>query len=225
MVKFENLNIASYVFLGLFILASIIQLIFAFLEKEKYRRIEKPFLLLFLSLFAVVTFPNHPFIYVATICGLLGDIFVILKPKRFLYFGALAFFLGFVFYALEALLFILNGNVSWIMWVVIGVYYAAMMIFIIFTIGKRLVHKNRDLVGLGLYLSALLTLLPILVYTTSQYGHAMFLAIIGNVFFIFSDFTIVYTKFVKKFKRYDFYVMLTYLLAQALIVLGFILSI
>lgn len=225
MIKFENLNVASYVFLGLFLLASIVQLILAFLEKEKYRRIEKPFTLLFLTIFAAVTFPNHPLIYVATLLGLLGDIFVILKPRRFLYFGALAFFLGFVSYCLEALLFILKGNVSWIMWVVIGVTYSALLIFIIFFVGRKLVHKNKDVVGLGLYLSGLITTLPVMVYTTAHHGYAMFLAVIGICFFIISDFTIVYTKFVKKFPRYDFYIMLTYLLAQALIVLGFVLSI
>lgn len=68
MFKFENLNIASYIFLGLFAVATIIQLVFAFLEKEKYRRIEKPFPMIFLTIFIIVTFPRHPFIYIATTC-------------------------------------------------------------------------------------------------------------------------------------------------------------
>lgn len=224
MFKFENLNIASYIFLGLFVVATIIQLIFAFLEKEKYRRIEKPFPMMFLTIFTIVTFPRHPFIYIATTYGLLGDIFVILKPRRFLYFGALAFFLGFVSYFIEAFLFVLKGEVSWIMWVVVGLTYAIMFIFIFFFVGQKLVKKNRDVVGLGLYLSALITLLPVMVYTTSQFGHVMFLAIIGQILFMSSDFTIVYTKFVKQFKRYDFFIMLTYLLAQLLIVSAFVLS-
>ena len=221
---FNKLSIASVILLILFFIASIIQLIFAFLELEKYRRIEKPFLLGLLTAFAAVTLPNHPFIYIATFMGLLGDILVILPNKKCFYLGALTFFLGFVFYALEGIIFMCEGNLPIAMWVVIGVTYLVMFAMFAFFVGPRITKKRFDSIGIGLYLSPIVTLITIMTYLTSHIGYLMFLSLIGIIFFFASDLTITYTKFVKKFKRYDFYIMGSYLIGQVLIVLGFVLN-
>lgn len=221
---FKNMSVASYILLGLFIAACIVQLTFAFLEKEKYRRIEKPFCLALLTAFAAVTLPNHPMIYIATLCGMIGDILVILPNKKCFYVGAFCFFSGFVLYALEGLLILMGGNISVYAVVVIITTYIVMTIAIIFLLGKRITPSKGEMIGLGLYLGPLFTLVVVMVYLTVKGGGVMWLSLIGSIFFLSSDLLITFTKYVKKFKRYDFYVMGTYLIAQLLIVLGYILT-
>ena len=221
---FKRLSIPSLVLLILFFFACVIQLVLAFAEQEKYRRIEKPLCLALLTAFAAVSLPNHPFIYIATFMGLLGDIFVILPNKKFFYLGALTFFLGFVFYALEGLIVLMDKAVPLYMILVIIATYLVMFFVFAFFIGPRLTSKRFDQIGIGLYLAPLITLVPIMSFLTAKGGGVMYLALIGIIFFLSSDLTITYTKFVKKFKRYDFYIMMTYLIGQVLIVLGFTLT-
>ena len=221
---FSKLSIASIVLLVLFLVASIVQLVFAFLEKEKYRRIEKPFCLALLTAFAAVTLPDHPFIYIATFLGMLGDIFVILPNKKFFYLGAFTFFLGFISYAIEVLKYALDMKISISMFIVFAATYVICVVFFGFVVGPKVTSNGGDAIGIGLYLAPLFTLVMVMVYFVSQYGRFAFLSLIGILFFLSSDLTITYTKFVKKFKRYDFYIMGTYLLGQLLIVLGFVLS-
>ena len=221
---FQKLSIASIVLLVLFLAASVVQLVLAFLELEKYRRIEKPFCLGLLTAFAAITLPTHHFIYLATFLGMLGDIFVILPNKKFFYLGAFAFFLGFVFYGIEALAIYMGGNVPVYMVAVMLGVYITMVVFLGFFIGPKLTSNMGECVGIGLYLSPIFTLISIMIYATAHGGGLIFLSLIGIIFFLISDLTITFTKFVKKFKRYDFYIMGTYLIAQLLIVLGFTLS-
>lgn len=220
----NKLSIASIILLSLFIMASIIQLVFAFLEKEKYRRIEKPFCLGLLTAFAAVTFPDHPFLYIAPFLGMLGDIFVILPNKKFFYLGAFTFFLGFIFYGIEGVAYMLQGDLPLFMRVVIIAIYIVMVVVLGFLVGPRLTDNMGESVGIGLYLSPIFALTSLMVYLTAHVGYFMFLSLIGILFFLSSDLTITYTKFVKKFKRYDFYIMGTYLIGQFLIVLGFTLT-
>lgn len=221
---FNKLSLASDILLVLFLVSCLVQLTFAFLEKEKYRRIEKPFCLGLLTAFTAVTLPNHPLIYIATFLGMLGDIFVILPKKPFFYMGAACFFGGFVCYALEGLVFLMNGNVPPYMIVVIVSTYVVMLFAITFLIGKRIAPNKGEMIGIGLYLAPLVTLIPIMVFLTAKGGGVMYLSLIGAIFFLTSDSLITFTKYIKKFKKYDFYVMGTYLIAQLLIVLGFTLT-
>ena len=222
---FSKLSIASIIMLALFVVASIIQLVFAFLEKEKMRRIEKPFCLGLLTAFAAVTLPNHPFIYIATFAGMLGDIFVILPNKKFFYLGAFTFFVGFVLYGLEGLFKMWSESIPTYMIIVIAATYIVMVVALGFFVGPRITNNNMgDSIGIGLYLAPIFTLVTIFSFLTAKVGYFMFLSLIGILFFLSSDLTITYTKFIRKFKRYDFLIMGTYLIGQVLIVLGFILT-
>ena len=221
---FKKFSVASWILLSLFLVSCVIQLTFAFLEKEKYRRIEKPFCLGLLTAFAAVTLPNHPMIYIATFLGMLGDILVILPNKKAFYVGAFCFFSGFVLYALEGLLIFMGGNVPIYMIVVIITTYVVMVFALIFLVGLRIAKHKGEAIGIGLYLSPLFTLVVIMCFLTAKGGGVMYLSLIGTLFFLFSDCLITFTKFVKKFKRYDFYVMGSYLIAQLLIVIGYTLT-
>ena len=99
-----------------------------------------------------------------------------------------------------------------------------MLLFIGFIFGKRLTKSTFDALGIGIYLAIFFALLPLFVYMTSKQVGVMYIALIGLVIFLLSDITIVFTKFVTKFKRYDFFIMLTYLIGQSFIVLGYVLT-
>ena len=77
---------------------------------------------------------------------------------------------------------------------------------------------------MSLYFGTLFSVLPTMCIATSGFGYFMWLTIIGSVCFIISDCLLMYFKYGKKPKRHHFYIMLTYLLAQSLIVVGFVLS-
>ena len=222
---FQKLSIASIILLSLFGVACIIQLVFAFLEKEKYRRIEKPFCLALLTAFVAVTLPDHPFLYLATFVAMLGDIFVILPNKKWFYLGAFAFFLGFVLYGVDGMFRLYAKDIPTYMIIVMAATYIVMVVALGFFVGPKLTKNNMgESIGIGLYLAPIFVLITIFAFLTSKVGGLMFLSLIGICFFLFSDSTIVYTKYIKKFKRYDFYIMGTYLIAEFLIIMGFTLT-
>ncbi len=220
---FNKLNVGSYIFLALFLLSCIAQLTLAFLEKEHYRRLEKPLCLLTLSLFALSSLVNHPLIYVGALLGMLGDIFVVIKNKKYFNFGVLCFLLGHICYATEALL--LNKTTfEWFHYLIIGLCFISFYLLLFF-FARKYTKKVSEALGVGLYYGALFTFLPLMIILYINNGSFFYFAIIGISFFIISDIIILFTKYIKKFKRYDFYIMLTYLLAQFFIVFSLVLSV
>ena len=220
----SSLSTGSYISFGVFVICAIIQLVFAFLEKEKYRRIEKPFCLLSLAVFALVCLPNKPLIYVGAIFGMIGDILVIIKDKKYFSWGVLSFFFGHICYIVQLILFMANKNTD------LYFYFIPVICFVIFYIAlffpfKKFAKHIPEQLGMALYYATLFTLLPFTIVSFINIGSYMFLGIIGAFFFVISDLIILYTKYIKKFKRYDFYIMLTYLIAQALIIVSFVFTI
>ena len=215
--------IPAYIFLGLFAVASIIQLIFAFIENQRLRRKEKFLCLLMLGLAAVFAFPNEPLIYVGAFLGMIGDILV-LRSKTFK-IGTLAFLLGHLCYIFEALWRIVGfENLLWWHPVVIVCSFIAIFIAMALICKFRTKHTNLDVFGQSIYFSVQVAYLPIFIIAMSIVGSYMYLSLIGACLFIISDAILVQNHFGKKWKRYDFYIMLTYLLAELLIILGFALT-
>ena len=214
--------IPAFIFLGLFVVASLVQLVFAFLEKENLRRKEKFVCLLMLSLFAFFAFPNKPLIYVGALLGMIGDI-LDLQPKTFV-LGVVCFYLGHLCYIFEAIWDIFNFNIPYYIYIVLVLTYIVIYIIIYQIVRRNKNHSMIDKVGQSLYFSIQVTYLPIFIYTLIHFSNLMWLAIIGALLFITSDTILVKTHYGRKFKRYHFYIMGTYLLAELFIVLGFVLS-
>lgn len=219
----NKFNVGSYIFLSLFIVACAVQLVLAFLEKEHYRRLEKPLCLLTLALFALVTLPDQPFIYLGAFLGMIGDIFVIIKDRKFFNFGVFAFLLGHICYALEFSFVIFKSAFEYYHYIII---IASFVIFYCLLALFTYKHtKNKvEIFGVGLYYGLLFTLLPLILIVYISVGSFMYFALIGIIFFIISDLIILYTKYIKKFKRYDFCIMSTYLLAQFFLIASMVLT-
>ena len=215
--------IMVYIFLGLFVIASVLQLAFAFIENQKLRRKEKVFCMMMLGIAAIFVFPNHPLIYIGAFLGMFGDIFV-LRKKTF-NLGVVAFFLGHLSYIFECMYMIIGEhNISWMNHIIFIVTYIVVALTMFGFCKKAKNHTTLNKIAQSLYFSILAVYIPVFSLAIVKVGEYMFLSLIGSIVFIISDSILVVTHFGYKFKRYDFYIMLTYLLAEFLIIAGFVLT-
>ena len=216
--------ILVYVFLGLFAVASILQLAFAFIENQKLRRKEKILCMMMLGIAAIFAFPNHPLIYIGAFLGMIGD-WCVLRKKTF-NIGVVAFFLGHLAYIFECLFMIIGEtNIRWFNHASFIMTYIVVALFM-FAVCRKYAknHTTINNFAQSFYFAILAVYIPVFTFAVAKVGSFMFLSLIGSVVFIISDSILVITHFGKKFKRYDFYIMLTYLLAEFLIVAGFVLT-
>ena len=215
--------IVSYVFLGLFVVASILQLAFAFIENQKLRRKEKICCMMMLGFAALFAFPNHPLIYIGAFLGMIGD-WCVLRKKTF-NIGVLAFFLGHLAYIFECLFMIIGEqNIRWFHHVIYIMVYIVVALAMFAACKKAKNHTTINKIAQSFYFAILAVYIPVFSLAIVQVGSFMFLCLIGSIVFILSDSILVLTHFNFKFKRYDFYIMLTYLIAEFLIVAGFVLT-
>ena len=215
--------IATYIFLGLFVVASILQLAFAFIENQKLRRKEKICCMMMLGLAAVFAFPDQPLIYVGAFLGMIGD-WCVLRKKTF-NIGVVAFFLGHLAYIFECLFMIIGEqNIRWFHHVIYIMVYIVVALAMFAACKKAKNHTTLNKIAQSFYFAILAVYIPVFSLAIVQVGSYMFLCLIGSIVFIISDSILVLTHFNFKFKRYDFYIMLTYLIAEFLIVAGFVLT-
>lgn len=218
--------IASYVFFALFGAISIVNLYFAFTEKDKYRKITKPFCLTFLIIAAILYKPTSPYIYIGAIFGLIGDIFFIWPSKKgFFLYGIIAFLIGHIFYLIQIILSLEGNPITNVGYIVSSVIFVIVAVCL-FPIAKKITKNIIIATACSIYGPTLILLFVASIFLACNNANHIpgVMASIGYFFFIVSDSTILYTSFVNKgVKRRHFYIMLTYLLAQLLIVLGFLL--
>jgi len=208
--------------LCLFIVMMDVEGVFGFIENEKYRKLFKVFPTLILGITSIIIFPNQPFIYLGVLCGFLGDLLLIWEKKKVCFLlGGTLFFVGHVFYLLS-LFSIAKVALAW--WYYLILALAFVVFFILFFILLRKDMKTVERVCGSVYVYILVFLLVTSIVITIKVNEPLLcLMSIGYGLFITSDLCLGYKLFIKEYKRDDFYIMMTYLLAQALIVLGQIL--
>lgn len=81
--------------------------------------------------------------------------------------------------------------------------------------------KLIALIG-SLYLGVLIFVSVISLVGTVKGNMFMLFSLVGGLSFLVSDLLLTQATFLKDYKRRDFYIMLTYLLGQALIVIGLV---
>ena len=222
-IEWMRFPIATYIFLGLFVVASILQLAFAFIENQKLRRKEKICCMMMLGLAAVFAFPNQPLIYIGAFLGMIGD-WCVLRKKTF-NIGVVAFFLGHLAYIFECLFMIIGEqNIRWFQHVIYIMVYIVVALAMFAACKKAKNHTTLNKIAQSFYFAILAVYIPVFILAIVKVGSYMFLSLIGSIVFIISDSILVITHFGFKFKRYDFYIMLTYLVAEFLIIAGFVLT-
>lgn len=218
-----------YAFLILFVIASIINLISGFLEKEKVRKISKPFCLFFLSLAVILAVPHYPMLYIAALAGFIGDIILIWKDNKVCVgLGVVSFWIGHGLYIASMLQILYAGGAfasSPFAWAWMILYVVLLMMASVYPMSLITDH-SKIFTTFGIFYSTILVSVGVSAIMGCALGFAnyFYLVIIGDVFFIASDCILAYTIFIKDIKRRDFYIMLTYLLGQAFILSGLVLT-
>lgn len=218
-MNWERIPVASYVFFGLFLLFGIVHLVFCFLEMERMRKISKCFPTLFLAIAATIAVPTSPLVYVGAFLGVLGDLFLIKKHKVWPFvLGMLSFLGNHACYIVAYML--LCQPLHWAFYLVTALYCVLFPIAF-YRVGRKIIHQRHIAFGgVGYFGFLLLDLIWAIIATSMGNALYCFLAVIGAAVFIASDIILARTLFKKDTKRRDFYIMITYLLGQGLIVLG-----
>lgn len=218
--------VAQIVFISLFSVSSFLHLVFAFLQNEKLRRITKSLPLLFLFLFAIFKAPTAFLVYIACFFCFLGDLFMLKKKhKTFFVISGLLFTVAHFLYFAETLIFLINSEgifPDFIVYIFLPVWFVLMNLFGIYFLKRK--HKLDVFhMAVSAYFSFLSTQVLLGIFIFIRYlpnNQFALMYIIGYSLFIISDSFIYLTLFKKKINRPDFYIMISYLPAQALIVLS-----
>ena len=206
---------------------SILNLVFCFLENERWRKITKPLCLLGLIGFVFVVDMSHIWLWISLILAWLGDVlFIFKKKKAFVLIGMIFFLLSHAFYLCEFGYIFQSTNTE---------IYAGYCFFLRFyplfilpgiPVAYLLSKKDLRLTVLGsLYQSVLIMVFASSIFALAN-GYSLYFLFVcfGTVLYYTSDFFNAFTLYVKKLRKRELIIMSTYLLAQFLIVVGIYLT-
>lgn len=221
-------NVLIPVFAALLIADAALHLYACIKHKDGLRKPTKVFLVpLLICLHISICGFKYPFLLVGLACGWLGDIFLIPKDRKLTFVvGALFFMAGHAFYILNAFrlglpqtVFASYGKIS----VIIAAAAVVCICFLaLWALRKKLSQKM--LAAFIAYMTALALMAGTLVYSMIAVGlkYQAFMIGGGAMLFAVSDY-LLGTGIVRAFKIKNnrFWVMLTYILAQTGMALGF----
>ncbi|MBS1947790.1 MAG: lysoplasmalogenase [Bacteroidetes bacterium] len=210
--------------LGLFITNAIIDLFFVLLHKEELRHITKPLLLLFLIFYSAAGTKKKGKLFFLLLCALFfsfsGDVFLLFEKETPYWFilGLAGFLIAHIFY-IALFIHVKKGNrpkkkINAFVVLLIAAYTTCLYLLLSPSLG--------DLKVPVLIYSIVLSCMFLAGIHTFDFSQQKFgrLCIIGAAFFVMSDSLLAINKFYGSFEGSGFLVMLTYDLAQLLIVLG-----
>lgn len=173
------------------------------------------------ALYAVSVTQVRILIVAALLFGWLGDIFLLFRNKKVLMLcGICAFALGHIFY-IGAML---SDHPKPHILILIPVALCA--VWMVFVVKKLIPYAPRSLKKPGFLYALLLsgTALTALYLLLVTQQAAFLIAFIGGLFFMLSDTILTGQQYRKETKHGNFYVMLTYIIAQDLLILGLALA-
>lgn len=207
---------------ALFLGVSVLHLVACYKRYPKIRSVTKVFLMPLLCALYLVAAPNVRLLIVAALLfGWIGDIFLLFKSgKLFMLLGVVAFALGHVFYIGAMLSAYPSPHILML------ISIAICAVWMTFVYKKLLPYAPKSLKKPGFLYALLLsgtTLSALYVLLVTQ-SPAYLIAFIGGLFFMLSDTLLIGQQYRKELKHGNFYVMLTYILAQGLLILGLALA-
>lgn len=210
------MDIFALVLMSLIYLA---ELIFAFFEIERFRKIFKPLCLLALIFYLSMMKLDNIYIYGALFFGWIGDIFLLFKKERKLLvlIGILSFLVGHIFYIIT-FVNLLSYDIP-----VIAIIITIALGLLSPLVPYKICYRNTKFFtapggfyGYVLFVELIVAIL-LAIDQKTMYSN---LILAGNMLFITSDIVLTVSMFFKDFKRRDFYIMGTYLAAQTLMSIG-----
>ncbi|MFX1377287.1 MAG: lysoplasmalogenase [Promethearchaeota archaeon] len=220
----------EYIFLVLFFIVALIEILAEFKDSKKIEYFTKPLLMPLLILFyffGVVrsTSVNDVdwLIIVALLGGCAGDIFLMLKnEEKWFLFGMAAFLINQIFYIISFFLSIsdISNYNAW------GYFLLGPAVLILIFTVPRFIDKTKDMkIPVLVYLVAILLMHVAAIFRLAEFQGLPFLFVyIGSISFIFSDACIAMNKWAGEFINARLIIMTTYILAQFYITLGLLLS-
>lgn len=213
----------KYIFLALFICASILHLFASFTKNSKLRAISKPILLPSLFFFYIHSVENPSlFISLALLFSWLGDLFLIPNGLKWFTCGGISFIISHLFFVLGYAKGFSFSEIPWFYYVIFPIIYFV-IVFAVFI--KLKPHLKKGLsIPIGLYLLVNGAMNCFAIFRHCMFGDiASMVTLIGAVLFFISDVILFFVRFDKTFKmKSHFWVMIFYLLGEFLIIFGFI---
>ena len=212
----------KYVFLALFILFSLVHLYGSYLNNQKIRNITKGGILLFLLGYYVCAAPSVSWIVIlALVFSLLGDVALMINGGFAV--GGISFMISHVFFILAYLPNVSLAAAPWYALVPLVLVYGAAVFFVFRELKDHIPHKLYYPMLLYLVVNGAMNVFAFM-QLLSVPCLASALVFIGAALFFFSDSTLFIVRFhkTKMVWRRHFLVMLSYILAEFLIVQGLI---
>lgn len=191
-------------------------------EKQNLKALTKPLLVPLIMVFYMSSAtPINWFIVTALFFGFIGDISLLWGTKKiFFAIGLVAFLIGHIFYTLVFL-----QSISYFQ-IVPNLFFIFLIPYILYGyLILRILKPNLGiaLVPVIIYMCAILMMsFTSLCRIWNGFNLQFLLPFIGSLFFIVSDSVLSYNSFNKPSKNYEVVIMFTYILAQILIVAGFL---
>lgn len=216
--------VIRFVFLLLFLIVSVLNIMFSKQNNERGIFFTKPLLMPLLIIFYLLGSSNPNYLIAAALtAGFLGDLFL-LRPKKeaFLLGGIGSFLIGHIFYIMA---FINNSALKrdedvWFYCCLLLYIWAGALIF------KKLFPRIKSM-----KLPAMIYMLVVFMMSFMSLSRitivpllSFLLVYLGSVLFIVSDIILAYDMFSQCRENDAHYVMSTYILAQFLITIGFLMA-
>lgn len=224
--KIYNINVVGkYIFLSLFILASILHLLSLVLCKHKLKAVTKPFLIGSLLGFYLFSIENiNWLLFAALIAGFVGDIVLIPRSKKMVPIG------GWIFGVEQILLIILISlriqyTSTLLVWViVIPLIYTVASLLFMFKVIKKDVKPILFIMASSYMVANGVTSSVALLSLISNPCWQNALIFVGATCFIISDALLLYVRLCNnpKFDKKQIVIMITYIAAQFLITFALI---
>ncbi len=213
-----------YIFLVTFIISSVIHLIASFKQNKPLRNLTKGFILFSLLSWYLLNSQNPSWLVViAILTSWVGDLLLIGPGVKWFTAGGISFMVSHIFFILSYVEYTDFTRVPWYIIVILGIIYAS-AVTIIFKNLKPHLPKPLFYPMFGyLLINGAMNCFAIF-RAISNPSFITILVAVGALCFFISDSTLFFVRFNKESKiKTHFIVMLTYILAEFLIVQGFIL--
>lgn len=212
----------KYIFLTLFLVFSLLHLIASFVNKQKYRAMTKPFILLFILLYYLFAADSkNPVLIAALATSWLGDVLLIPKGTKWFVSGGLSFMVSHFCFIVVYVLQMDFSAVKIVPVVLAALVYIA-LVALVFKFLAPHIEKKFLCGGMVYYLlcNATMNVFAFMLLLSNPCA-ATVLAYIGAVCFFASDSLLFYNDFYPKtLWRRHFPVMLTYIIAEIFITQG-----
>jgi len=208
---------------GLFCITFVVHMFFTKNEYNKGRYYTKPFLMPLLLIYYILSAAEvNKLIVMALVFGFMGDVFLMWpKTKNNFMLGLGAFLIGHVCYVLLFLQGISFARDVPVWFYLIIIVYAT---FACAVLKKLIKHLGNMKIPTYIYMAAILlmSLASLARIWVIGMSISFFLPFIGSLLFLCSDCMLGFYTFKGEFKNGNICIMITYVLAQALIVGGYL---